>query len=312
MGEVTSNAEIDTEGIIRQTILDIGYDSDDLGFNGHTCQIDIKIHKQSPDIAQGVDTGGAGDQGVVYGFACKDTDEFMPFAINYAHKLTEKLTEVRKNGTLKYLRPDGKAQVSCSYGGRVETVIISAHHAPKVKQEKLRADIIKHIIEPILGKGEYKILVNPTGKFEVGGPAADSGLTGRKIIVDTYGGTAHHGGGAFSGKDPSKVDRSAAYMARYIAKNVVSIGLVHECEIQIAYSIGVAEPVDLQVYAYGGLGSTEVKKFIQNNFDLTPNGIISCLDLKRPIYKQTAQFGHFGKSYLPWEDVNKWGPRKTV
>ena len=326
-GEVSSSADVDIERTVRDTINNIGYDRPELGFDGHTVKIIQLIDKQSPDIAQGVDDAlehrgenkqdiGAGDQGMVFGYAVNETEELMPAAISLAHKLSRRLTEVRENGTLPYLRPDGKTQVSVKYeNGRpvgIDTVLISTQHDPQISQEQIRNDLIKYVIRPALTakwiNDDYKVLINPTGRFVIGGPVGDSGLTGRKIIVDTYGGAASHGGGAFSGKDPTKVDRSAAYAARYIAKNIVSAGLAEKAEIQIAYAIGVAHPVSVLVNTFGtGKVSDDlIRRAVENTVDLRPSGIIRRFDLQRPIYAQTASYGHFGRTdvKLPWEKTD--------
>lgn len=329
MGEITTECYVDIPKIVRETVVEIGYDRAKYGFDGNTCGVVTSINEQSTDIAMGVNNSleeknneftslGAGDQGMMFGFACDETPEFMPLPISLAHKLSKRLTLVRKEGILTYLRPDGKSQVTVEYDEndkpyRVEAVVISAQHSPDVSMEVLRNDIIKNVIEPIipteLMDSNTKIFVNPTGRFVIGGPQGDTGLTGRKIIVDTYGGYARHGGGAFSGKDPTKVDRSASYMARYVAKNVVASGLAKKCEIQLAYAIGVAKPVSVRVDTFGTarIPEEEIAKIINENFDLTPSGIIRTLDLRRPIYKQTAAYGHFGRTDvdLPWEKTDK-------
>jgi len=329
MGEITTECYVDISRIVRDTVVEIGYDRAKYGFDGNTCGVVTSINEQSSDIAMGVNCSleeknneleslGAGDQGMMFGFACDETPELMPLPISLAHKLSKRLTDVRKEGILTYLRPDGKSQVTIEYDEndkpyRAEAIVISTQHSPDVTLETLRKDIIKSVIEPIipaeLMDENTKIFVNPTGRFVIGGPQGDTGLTGRKIIVDTYGGYARHGGGAFSGKDPTKVDRSAAYMARYIAKNVVASGLAKKCEIQLAYAIGVARPVSVRVDTFGTatISEEEIEKLIQKNFDLTPSGIIRDLDLRRPIYKQTAAYGHFGRTDvdLPWERTDK-------
>ena len=318
MGEITTTANIDIPAIARKVICDIGYDSSEKGFDGNTCAIITSVDKQSPDIALGVDKAGAGDQGMMFGFACDETPELMPLPISLAHKLAAKLTEVRNNGTLPYLRPDGKSQVTVEYDEnnkpvRVDTVVISSQHSDKISMEELRHDIVEKVILPTIpaelldDKTIYHI--NPTGNFVIGGPMGDSGLTGRKIIVDTYGGYARHGGGAFSGKDPTKVDRSAAYAARYVAKNIVAAGLAKKCEVELAYAIGVAEPVSVFVDTFGTgvIDDTEISELVKSKFDLTPAGIIRTLDLRRPIYRQTAALGHMGRTDidLPWEMTDR-------
>lgn len=334
MGEITTKANIDVEKIVRDTIAEIGYTKEEYGFNANTCKVVVMLDKQSTDIAMGVDKAleikgqeitqientviGAGDQGMMFGYATNETEDYMPYAIYLAHKLAKRLTDIRKNGILKYLRPDGKSQVTVEYDKagkplRIEAVVLSTQHDEEVTQEQIQKDIKKYVFEPILPAdmidNETKFFVNPTGRFVIGGPHGDSGLTGRKIIVDTYGGTAHHGGGAFSGKDCTKVDRSAAYMARYIAKNIVASGIAEKCEVRLAYAIGVAQPVSIGVdtYGTGKLSDEEIISRIEHGFDLTPNGIINCLNLRRPIYKQTAAYGHFGRTdiALPWEKLDK-------
>ncbi len=337
MGEITTKANIDIPGIVRKTVTEIGYDSSEKGFDGNTCAVMVALDKQSTDIAMGVDkaleaktqgeTGmddaqldaiGAGDQGMMFGYATNETQEYMPYPISLAHKLAKQLTKVRKDGTLPYLRPDGKSQVSVEYDEdgkpfRLEAVVLSTQHDEKVTQEQIHEDIKKYVFDPILPKemidGDTKFFINPTGRFVIGGPNGDSGLTGRKIIVDTYGGYARHGGGAFSGKDPTKVDRSAAYAARYVAKNVVAAGLADKCEIQLSYAIGVAHPTSVMADTFGTGKLTDEKlvEIIRENFDLRPAGIIKMLDLRRPIYRQTAAYGHFGRDdlNLPWERLDK-------
>ena len=334
MGEITTKAKVDYEKIARETIREIGYDSDEKGFNCDTCKVNVLLDSQSADIAMGVDKAleakenqmtdeeleaiGAGDQGMMFGYATNETDEYMPYPIALAHKLTKKLTEVRKDGTLPYLRADGKSQVTVEYdeNGRpvhVNAVVISSQHAAEVSQEQIHEDIRKYVIDPVvpqeLTDENTKYFINPTGRFVIGGPNGDSGLTGRKIIVDTYGGYARHGGGAFSGKDCTKVDRSAAYAARYVAKNIVAAGLADKCEIQLSYAIGVAQPTSIMVdtFGTGKLSDEKLVEIIRENFDLRPAGIIKMLDLRRPIYKQTAAYGHFGRNELnlPWEQPDK-------
>ena len=334
MGEITTKANIDYQKIVRDTVREIGYDRGKKGFDCDTCAVIVAMDKQSPDIAMGVDKAleakentmtdaqidaiGAGDQGMMFGYACTDTDSYMPYPIYLAHKLTQKLTEVRKNGTLPYLRADGKSQVTVEYDEndkpiRLDAVVLSTQHGPEVSQEQIHADIKKYVFDPILPKelidAETKFFINPTGRFVIGGPNGDSGLTGRKIIVDTYGGYARHGGGAFSGKDCTKVDRSAAYAARYVAKNIVAAGLADKCEIQLSYAIGVAYPTSVRVdtFGTGKLSDLKITELVRENFDLRPAGIIKMLDLRRPIYKQTAAYGHFGRNDLdlPWEKTDK-------
>lgn len=322
-GEITTNHYVDLQKIVRQTVTEIGYTRGKFGFDADNLAVLSAIDPQSPDIAMGVDESdeheqGAGDQGIMFGYACDETPELMPMAITLAQKLAKRLTDVRKDGTLSYLRPDGKTQVTVEYNEenkivRVDTVLISTQHSPEVDMETLAKDIKREVVDVIvpaeLVDAETKFLFNPTGRFVVGGPQGDSGLTGRKIIVDTYGGAAPHGGGAFSGKDPSKVDRSASYMARYIAKNVVAAGLASRCQIQLSYAIGVAQPTSVLVETFGTAKYSEeaISEAVLKVFPLTPKGIINCLDLKRPIYKQTAAYGHFGRTDidLPWEQTNK-------
>ncbi|MCR5727410.1 MAG: methionine adenosyltransferase [Lachnospiraceae bacterium] len=347
MGEVTTNGYVDIQKIVRNTVRDIGYSRAKYGFDADTCGVIVALDEQSKDIAMGVnkaletkdnfgktveeeekinesygeadpDNVGAGDQGMMFGYATNETPELMPYAISMAHKLTKKLSEVRKNGTLSYLRPDGKSQVTVEYGEdgkplRLEAIVVSTQHDPEVTQEKIHEDIRKYVIDAVIPAdmidGDTKIYINPTGRFVIGGPSGDSGLTGRKIIVDTYGGSAPHGGGAFSGKDPTKVDRSASYAARYVAKNIVAAGLADKCQIQISYAIGVARPtsINIDTFGTGKLSDSKILEIVRENFDLRPAGIIKMLDLRRPIYKQTASYGHFGRNDLdlPWEKPDK-------
>lgn len=341
MGEITTNAYVDIQKIVRDTVREIGYTKSEYGFDANTCGVMVALDEQSADIAMGVDKAleakeeekvsaehkmteaqldaiGAGDQGMMFGFATNETEEYMPYAISLAHKLVRQLTKVRKDGTLPYLRPDGKSQVTVEYDEnekpvRLEAVVLSTQHDADVTQEQIHEDIKKHVFDPILPAemidDETKFFINPTGRFVIGGPNGDSGLTGRKIIVDTYGGYARHGGGAFSGKDCTKVDRSAAYAARYVAKNMVAAGLARKCEIQLSYAIGVAHPTSIQVETFGTgkLSDQKLTEIVRENFDLRPAGIIKMLDLRRPIYKQTAAYGHFGRNDLdlPWERLDK-------
>lgn len=347
MGEVTTNSYVDIQKTVRDTIREIGYTRAKYGFDADTCGVMVALDEQSSDIAMGVnkalesksnfghsieeeekinvnyaeadpDNVGAGDQGMMFGYATNETPEYMPYAISMAHRLTKKLAEVRKNGTLSYLRPDGKSQVTVEYGedgkpARIEAIVVSTQHDPDVTQEKIHEDVRKYVIDTVIPAEmidkDTKIYINPTGRFVIGGPSGDSGLTGRKIIVDTYGGAAPHGGGAFSGKDPTKVDRSACYAARYVAKNIVAAGLAEKCQIQLSYAIGVAEPTSINVdtFGTGKLTNEKLLKIVRENFDLRPAGIIKMLDLRRPIYKQTASYGHFGRNDLdiPWEKTDK-------
>ncbi len=316
-GEITTKATIDYQKVVRDAIADVGYTRAKYGFDSDTCSVLSAIHEQSPDIAQGVDTGGAGDQGLMFGYACTETEELMPLPIMLAHKLVKGLSRARRDGVLDYLRPDGKSQVSVEYDSgkpvRVDTVVVSTQHSADVTNETLHHDITSKIVEQVipanLRDGKTRILINPTGRFVVGGPHGDAGVTGRKIIVDTYGGAAPHGGGAFSGKDPTKVDRSACYMARYVAKNVVAAGLADRCTVQLAYAIGVAEPVSVLIDTdgTGKVADEKISEAVRKNFTLTPKGIIETLDLRRPIYRKTAAFGHFGRTEpeFTWEKTDK-------
>ena len=338
-GEISTTCTVDIEGVVRDVVKSIGYDCSEVCFDGNTCAVLVSIEEQSPDIAMGVNEAlevkegeeasddamtGAGDQGMMFGFACDETDELMPMPISLAHRLAERLADIRKDGTLRYLRPDGKTQVTVEYDDdrvvRVDTVVISTQHDPDVALEQIRKDMIEHVIKPIIPveliDDDTKFFVNPTGRFVIGGPKGDSGLTGRKIIVDTYGGYASHGGGSFSGKDPTKVDRSGAYMARYIAKNIVAAGLARRCEIELAYAIGVAEPVSVYVNTYGTatLKDEDIAKLIKANFDMRPAAIIKQLDLLKPIYRSLAAYGHFGRTGLgvKWEETDKASQLKAV
>jgi len=314
-GQVTSKGQVDIEKLVRNKIKEVGFDNAKTDMDYRTCDIHINITKQSPDIALGVDIGGAGDQGIMFGYASDETKEYMPLAINLAHKLAHRLTQVRKDGIINYLRPDGKTQVTVEYEDdkpkRIETILISTQHNEEIDQEQLKKDIKEKVINVIISKKlideNTKIYINPTGRFVIGGPLGDTGLTGRKIIVDTYGGYARHGGGAFSGKDPSKVDRSAAYMLRYIAKNIIANGYAKKCEIQISYAIGMKQPLSVYIDTFGTatIPENEIIELIRNKFDLTPDGIIRYLDLKQPLYEKTTNYGHFGKKDLPWEQIIK-------
>ena len=322
-GEVTTTADVDFEKVARDVVHEVGYTEPKMGFCSRTSKISVSIHKQSPNIACGVDIGGAGDQGMMFGYACNDTDELMPLPITLAHKITGGLADLRKSNGDTGLRPDGKSQVTVAYiNGKphhIDTIVVSSQHEPSMTQKDVEQIVKKHILNPLLDEyrlyvtDDIKFFINPTGVFEIGGPEGDTGLTGRKIIVDTYGGMARHGGGAFSGKDPTKVDRSAAYMARHVAKNIVAAGLADRCEIQLAYAIGVAEPVSLLVETFGTgrLPEEEIVELIQNTFDLTPGGIIKHLDLLKPIYRETAKNGHFGHSEFSWENVGVLSTEKV-
>ena len=314
-GQLTTNAQINIEELVRNRIKEIGFDNKETDIDYASCKILTDITKQSPDIALGVDIGGAGDQGIMFGYACDETEDYMPYAIDMAHKLSKRLTYVRKEGIVPFLRPDGKTQVTVEYEGdkpkRIETILISTQHLGSVSSEEVRKAVIENVIKAVIPQNmmdeKTNIYINPTGRFVIGGPLGDTGLTGRKIIVDTYGGYARHGGGAFSGKDASKVDRSAAYMLRHIAKNIVANGYAKKCEIQVAYAIGMREPLSICVNTFGTSSKSEEElvEIIKNKFDLTPAGIISYLELKKPIYSQTTNYGHFGKENLAWEKVIK-------
>jgi S-adenosylmethionine synthetase len=323
-GEITTSAYVDFQEVVRATINEIGYNRGKYGFDAETCAVLSSIHSQSPDIAMGVDTGGAGDQGMMFGFACTETEELMPLPIMLAHKLVRGLSQMRRDGVLDYLRPDGKSQVTVEYDGhqplRIDAIVVSSQHSPLVTQETMKEDVIEKIIQQVIPADlidkNTKIYVNPTGRFVVGGPHGDAGVTGRKIIVDTYGGAAPHGGGAFSGKDPTKVDRSAAYMARYVAKNVVAAGLAERALVQLAYAIGVADPVSVMVHTEGTgrIPEEKITELVRQQFKLTPRGIMEELDLRRPIYKKTAAFGHFGRSEseFSWEKTDKAAALRTA
>ena len=320
-GEVTSRAKFDVQDVVRKTLREIGYDDPQFGFDADSCSVLVSLHSQSPDISQGVSSTenkeqGAGDQGLMFGYATNETEEMMPMPIMLAHKLTKKLAEVRKNKSLPWVRPDGKSQVTVEYEDgkpkRLETIVIATQHSPEINNEQIKKEIIEKVVKPVCGKywnDKIKVHVNPTGRFVIGGPPGDAGLTGRKIIVDTYGGMGRHGGGAFSGKDPSKVDRSACYMCRYIAKNIVAAGLAERCEVQVAYAIGVAEPVSLMVSTFdtGKIPEDQIENLVRKHFDMRPAAIISHLQLKRPIYRKTAAYGHFGRNEpeFNWEKTDK-------
>jgi S-adenosylmethionine synthetase len=320
-GEVTSRAKFDVQDVVRKTLREIGYDDPQFGFDADSCSVLVSLHSQSPDISQGVSSTenkeqGAGDQGLMFGYATNETEEMMPMPIMLAHKLTKKLAEVRKNKSLPWIRPDGKSQVTVEYEDgkpkKLETIVIATQHSPEISNEQIKKEIIEKVIKPVCGKywhDKIKVHVNPTGRFVIGGPPGDAGLTGRKIIVDTYGGMGRHGGGAFSGKDPSKVDRSACYMCRYIAKNIVAAGLAERCEVQVAYAIGVAEPVSLMVSTFdtGKIPEEQIENLVRKHFDMRPAAIISQLQLKRPIYRKTAAYGHFGRNEpeFSWEKTDK-------
>lgn len=322
-GEVTTKTYVDIPAVVRNTIAGIGYTRAKFGFDHETCGVISTINRQSPDIAMGVDTGGAGDQGLMFGFACNETPELMPLPIMLAHKITMKLAEVRKSGELDYLRPDGKSQVTIEYNGfepvKVHTVVVSSQHSDSVNMDQLKQDVIEKVIKPVMpanlfNEKETIFHINPTGRFVIGGPMGDCGLTGRKIIVDTYGGMGRHGGGAFSGKDATKVDRSAAYGARWVAKNIVAAGLAKRCEVQLAYAIGVSEPVSIMVNTFGTgvIPDSEIEKIVSKVFDLTPKGLISALDLRKPIFQKTASYGHFGRGEFAWEDTHKVADLKDL
>ena len=312
-GQVTSNGEVDIENLVRNVIKQVGYDNEKTDMDYRTCKIDINITKQSSDIAMGVDIGGAGDQGIMFGYASSETKNYMPYAIDMAHKLAKRLADVRKENEITYLRPDGKTQVTIEYEDnmpkRIDTILISTQHLEEVTMDRLKKDLIEKVINVVVPKEmmdeNTKIYINPTGRFVIGGPLGDTGLTGRKLIVDTYGGYSRHGGGAFSGKDASKVDRSASYMLRHIAKNIVANGYAKKCELQVSYAIGMEKPISIWVNTFGTnkIPEEDIIKIIEEKFDLTPNGIIKYLDLKKPIYTKTTNYGHFGKEEMPWEKV---------
>lgn len=321
-GEVTTKTYVEIPEIVRETVREIGYTRAKYGFDADTCGVITTLDKQSPDIAMGVDVGGAGDQGLMFGFACDETPELMPLPITLSHKITKRLSELRKSGELDYLRPDNKSQVTIEYDGytpvRVDTVVVSSQHSEDTSLDQLKEDVIQKAILPVLPpeliSGDIKYHINPTGRFVVGGPMGDCGLTGRKIVVDTYGGMGRHGGGAFSGKDPSKVDRSAAYAARWVAKNIVAAGLAKRCELQVAYAIGVVDPVSIMVNTFGTseVPEREIEKAVSKVFDLTPKGIMDALDLRKPIFRSTAAYGHFGRSEFSWEQTNKVAELKAA
>ena len=314
-GQVTSNGEVNIENLVRNVIKQVGYDNEKTDMDYRTCKIDINITKQSSDIAMGVDVGGAGDQGIMFGYASSETENYMPYAINMAHKLAKRLADVRKENEITYLRPDGKTQVTIEYEDnmpkRIDTILISTQHLEEVTMDRLKKDLIEKVINVVVPKEmmdeDTKIYINPTGRFVIGGPLGDTGLTGRKLIVDTYGGYSRHGGGAFSGKDASKVDRSASYMLRHIAKNIVANGYAKKCELQVSYAIGMEKPISIWVNTFGTnkIPEEDIIKIIEEKFDLTPNGIIKYLDLKKPIYTKTTNYGHFGKEEMPWEKIIK-------
>ena len=314
-GQITSNGEVDIENLVRNVIKQVGYDNEKTDMDYRTCKIDINITKQSSDIAMGVDVGGAGDQGIMFGYASSETENYMPYAINMAHKLAKRLADVRKENEITYLRPDGKTQVTVEYEDdipkRIDTILISTQHLEEVTMDRLKKDLIEKVINVVVPKEmmdeDTKIYINPTGRFVIGGPLGDTGLTGRKLIVDTYGGYSRHGGGAFSGKDASKVDRSASYMLRHIAKNIVANGYAKKCELQVSYAIGMEKPISIWVNTFGTnkIPEEDIIKIIEEKFDLTPNGIIKYLDLKKPIYTKTTNYGHFGKEEMPWEKIIK-------